>query len=147
MPETRLRGQEVQIRLTQENVPIATVTAFKEFSHVFKGKVLEEGYLGETTMRYDDISDGQGGSFTVHAESQDVFIMFETIRARQRRQVSVQTTRFNATGRFSFPNGDTPKLFIKDMKFGEIPINVSGRDAFVGASIPYNSEDSRFITT
>ena len=147
MTETRLRGQEVTIRLSRENAIEATVTAFKDFTMAFRGRILEEGYLGETNLRYDDISDGVGGSFTVHAESQDLFVLMEFIRARQERQIDVRTSRVNATGRFSFPNGDRPRMFIKDMKFGETPVTIGGRDAYVSTGFTYNAERAKFITT
>ena len=147
MTETRLRGQEVTIRLSRENAIEATITAFKDFTLTFKGRILEEGYLGETNLRYDDISDGVGGSFNVTAESQDLFILMEFIRARQERQIDVRTSRVNATGRFAFPNGDRPRMFVKDMKFGETPINIGGRDAYVASSFTFAAERCKFITT
>ncbi len=147
MTETRIRGQEVTIRLAKANDIQATITAFKDFTMTFRGKILEEGYLGETTLRYDDISDGIAGTFTLHAESQDILLLLQYIQQRQQRAISVQTSRINTTARFSFPNGDTPKAFIKDMKFGEIPLAIPERSQYVNAAFPFNAERAQFITS
>jgi hypothetical protein len=123
------------------------MTAFKDFTANFRGRVLEEGYLGETTLRYDDISDGIGGTFTLHAESQDLLLFLNYIQQRQQRAISVQASRINVISRFSFPNGDTPKAFIKDLKFGEIPLAVGERASYVQSTFPFNAERAQFITT
>ncbi|TAL43884.1 MAG: hypothetical protein EPN91_05445 [Salinibacterium sp.] len=145
MSETRIRGGEVVLRLARENAPLVTMTAFKEFAINFRGRILEEGYLGETAPRFDDMSDGIGGNFTIHAESQDLLLLLQYIQERQQRVRSVQTSRINGTARFSFPNGDTPKAFVKDMKFGEIPLSIPERTQYVNASFPFNAERARFI--
>jgi len=147
MPETRIRGQEVTVRISKNKDLLATVTAFKDFTATFRGRVLEEGYLGETTLRYDDISDGISGTFTLHAESQDLFLLVQFIQQRQQRAQPVQTSLINVIARFSFPNGDTPKAFLKDLKFGEIPIAVGERSQYVNAVFPFNCDRAQFITS
>lgn len=149
MTETRIRGQEVVIRIAQGNAPVANVTAIKEFTAQFDLATIEQGYLGETTMRKDDIFNGISGSFTIDAESQDLFTFIRTLQLRAQRDPStpVQTTRINATGRFTFPNGQTPRLIVQDMKFDAIPISVPSRDAYVNAAFSYKAENARIITT
>lgn len=149
MVETRLRGQEASIRIARGNVVEDTVTAIKNFTAQLELAILEEGYLGETTVRKDDIFNGISGSFDVDYESQDVLVLIDAIkqRAQRRPAVPVQSTTINATVRFTFPNGDTPRILVKDMKFGALPINIGARDSYIGSSLSYGCEDIKFITT
>jgi hypothetical protein len=147
MAETRLRGQEVTLRLVRGRDVEATVTAFKDFTVQFDLATMEEGYLGELTMRKDDIYNGVSGSFTVDAESQDLFVLMDFIKRRAQRKIPVNQSTINVTARFTFPNGETPKLLIRDLKFDAIPIAVPGRNAYVNGSFSYKAEDARFITT
>ena len=149
MTETRLRGQEVNMRLVRNGIVEETVTAFKDFSVQLDMATLDEGYLGETTQRKDDIYNGVSGSFTVDHESQDILLLMEFIKNRAQRDpnVPIQSSTVNATVRLTFPNGDTPRILVKDMKFDPLPISVPSRDAYVNTGFSYKSEDAQFITT
>lgn len=147
MTELRCRGQEVSILLAQENTPLVAITALKDFTATFKFKILEEGYLGRLSISYDNIFEGASGTFTVHHEGVGVFAAIAFIRDQAQRKVNVSTSRMNAKATFAFPNGDRPRLLIKDMKFGEIPINVPARDQYVNSTFPFNAEDIKVITT
>lgn len=130
MVETRLRGQEVNLILARGNTPEDTVTAIRDFTAQFEFRTLAEGYLGELTMRHDDIYDGVSGSFTVDLEDQSFFTLINFIKERAQRVRGVNVSRVNAAGRFTFPNGQTPRLIIRDLKFDAIPLNVGSRDAY-----------------
>jgi hypothetical protein len=147
MAETRIRGQEVSIRISRNANVESTITAVKDFTVQLDMATLDEGYLGETTMRKDDIFNGVSGSFTIDHESQDILVFMDFIKQRAQRRIPVNQSRANATGRFTFPNGDVPRLLIPDMKFDAIPISVPGRNAYVNSSFSYKAEDVRFITT
>jgi len=147
--ETRIKGQEVTVRITRQGVPEVTVTAIKDITIQFDMATIEEGYLGETTMRKDDIFNGVSGSMTIDAESQDLFELIEFIKLRAQRDPSipVANSRINATATFAFPNGQRPRIIVRDMKFDAIPIAVSSRDSFVNASLSFKAEDARVLTT
>jgi hypothetical protein len=148
MSETRLRGQEVTIRLARGNEVEATITAITDFTAQLDLAILSEGYIGETTMRKDDIYNGTSGGFTVHNESQELFTFVDFLARRAQRLIPVNESTVNAVGRFTFPNGQTPRLLIRDMKFGAIPIAVPSRDAYVNTGFTYETgEVPRFITT
>jgi len=149
MAETRIRGQEVTIRLARGNQVEATITAIKDFSYQYETATISEGYIGETTMRQDDIFNGISGSFTVDHESQDVLLLADFIKKRARRspEAPINQSRINATGRFTFPNGETPRVLIKDMKFDAIPVNIGSRDTYVNTTFSFRCEDALVITT
>lgn len=147
MAELRIRGQEVSIRITRGNTPQASITAIKDFTIQLDLAQLDEGYLGETTNRKDDIFNGVSGSFTVHPEGQDILLLNDFIKRRAQRDPSTINQKVNCTARLTFPNGDTPRVLISDMKFGPIPLTVSGRDAYVTNGYTYSAEDAKLITT
>lgn len=147
MAETRIRGQEVSIRISQGNEVQDTVTAIKDFSAQWDFATISEGYVGETTMRQDDIFNGISGSFTVDHESQDLMLLLDTIRQRAQRRLALASSQINATGRFTFPNGETPLLLIPDMKFDAVPVTIGSRDTYVNSAFPYKAETARVLTT
>ena len=147
MAETRIRGQEVVLRLAQGNAVLSAITAITDFTAQYDLATISEGYLGETTMRQDDIFNGVSGSFTHHPESQESFSFVDFLRRRAQRDAAVATIQVNATGRFTFPNGDTPRLLIPDLKFDAVPIATGSRDSYVAMTFSYKASTARFITT
>jgi hypothetical protein len=89
------------------------------------------------------------GSFTITAESQELleFVEFLKDRAQRNPDIALGESMVNATARFTFPNGQTPKILIRDMKFGAIPISVPSREGYVSASFSYEAPTAKVITT
>lgn len=147
MSELRIRGQEITLRLTRGNIVQRTITAIKDFTAQLDFEKSDEGYLGETTNRKDDIFNGASGSFTVDAEGQDLFLFCDFVKRKAQRKLPVNQDAVNMSGRFAFPNGDTPKLQLKDLKFGPMPIGVPGRTQYVNTAFDYSTDDITFLTT
>jgi hypothetical protein len=145
--ETRLRGQEVSVRLARGGITEATLTAIKDLTIQFDFATIEEGYLGETVMRKDDIFNGVSGSLTMDSEGQEQFqfINFLVRRAQRAEDTPVNQSRVNATARFTFPNGQVPRIVVRDMKFDAVPLAVPSRDAYVNATFPYKAETARIL--
>lgn len=125
------------------------MTAFKSLTIQYDFATIDEGYLGETTMRKDDIFNGVSGAVELDAESQDLFTFLDFIKRRAQRDptISLANARINMTARFTFPNGQTPRVVVRDMKFDAAGPNVGGRDTYVGVSLPYKAEDARVLTS
>lgn len=132
-------------RITRGGRVEDTITAFKDFSFQYEFAQNSEGYLGETTERKDEIFNGISGSFTVHQESQDILFFQQAIKERAQRKVAVNGQRINITARLTFPNGETPRVIIPDVKFGATPNNVPGRADYVNTAFTYAAEDARII--
>lgn len=146
MGETRIRGQEAQIRLSRNAVVESTITAIKTFNIQWDFAILEEGYLGEKTMRKDDIFNGGSGAFDIDPESQELLLLIDFIRQRAQRRTAVNDSRVNSTVRLTFPNGDTPLVLLPDMKFDPANLTIPKRDSYVSSSFSYKVEEPRIIT-
>lgn len=146
MTETRIRGQEVSIRITRANRIETTLTAIKDFTVQWDFASSEEGYLGETTMRKDMIFNGMSGSMTIDAEGQEMLLFIEFLKQKAQRKIDINENQVNATARFTFPNGQTPRLLIRDMEFDGVPFAAGSRDAYVNGTFPWKAEDSRVLT-
>lgn len=142
--EFRIFGKEVTIRLTQAGKLLGTITAIKNFVFQTDHRIISEGYLGETSMRQDEIFDGVSGSFSVNPEDQTPLLLQQLIATRAQRRIA-QEEEVNCTFRAAFPNGQTPKITIPDMHFDPIPFNVGARDAYVEMSFSYKA--SKYILT
>jgi hypothetical protein len=146
MTETRLRGQEVTLRIAQGNIVQTAITAFKSFNVQYDTSIIEQGYLGETQNRFDDIIKGCSGAFAVDAEGPEVLVLndFVAQRAQRRQNPNVQV---NITGAFSFPDGRTPRLLIKDIKFDPMNVQIGARDQYVGVAYSYKGPVPKLIQT
>lgn len=143
----RLRGQEVALRITRGGVLEATITAIKSFSLEVSTRILTDQFLGETTVRKDDIYDGVRGSLVLQPESQDALILQEAIRDRAQRRVAQGAAQINIAARLEFPNGERPLVIVNDAKFGPMPLGVGARDAYVDLSLNFEADDYNLVTS
>ncbi len=143
MAPTRIKGQEVEILIVSNGVVEENITAIRSFEVAAKLETKEEGYLGETTQRYDEIFNGLRGRMEVHNVTRAVFdLMLKVVDRAKRRTPGFQ---INIKATFNFPDGDRPRVFIEDAFFGEIPFNAAGRADYVTASLDFQSSDISII--
>lgn len=145
MNKSRLLGRDVQIRIAQAGVPLATVTAIKNFTFEVRVRNLKDQLLGETGQRQDEIFDEVGGTFVIQPEDPEVltFMKFVADRAIARSFSEGQVT---INFRCTFPNGSIARVVIPNPAFDPIPFNASGRDAYVETSVTYAAEGFTLIT-
>lgn len=135
MPDTRrLRGQETSVIIVADGQILKTITKIQSTEVNTEVKILEEGYLGETVNRYDEILIGYNGKIKFHVDNPDFvdFIQLLTERAARRREFKV-----NITTTFSFANGQTRRAQLQDVAFGDIPLSAGGRAEYVQASLDF----------
>ena len=137
----RIRGEEIQIRLTRNGVLEATLTAVKSLVFTPKFSVLTEGYLGGTTNRRDDIYQGCTVQLVFHPESSDALTLMDFVRSRATRRVAQANARVNLMFVANFPNGNRPRVTISDLKFGDMPFNMGGREQYVDQTISAEADD------
>lgn len=137
--KTRLLGRDVQIRLALGGVPLSTITAVKNFTWNINHRVLTEGFLGETGNRKDGIYDDVSGSFQIHPESPDAFVLAKAI-ADKTISRSASELQVSITMRCTFPSGKTAKVFIGEVEFAPTTVNVGGRDAYVEMNFSWEAE-------
>lgn len=137
----RIRGQEIQIRLTRNGVLERTLTAIKSLTFTPKMDILREGYLGEKTDRRDNIYRGAAVELTFHPESSDALSLIAFIVARAKRDAPEATSHVNVVFVAAFPNGQRPRISVPDVKFGDIPFNMPARDQYVDMKLSGEAED------
>lgn len=146
MPELRVRGQETQVRITQAGVLLSTITAIKSSNFAFVNRILTDQYLSETAQRKDMIFENIRGQILIHPEDQEVFTLIQFLIDRAQRRVAV-TAQVNIASRLSFPNGQRPRINVFDAQFGELNLNIAGRDAYVDLTLPFEASRAEIIQT
>jgi len=142
--QLRIRGQEVQVRLTRNGVLERTLTAIKSLTFTAKFTILAEGFLGETTNRHDEIFTGVGIALEFEPESKDAWSLIDFIKTRASRRGDQSLFRVNLTFVGSFPNGDRPRITTPDLKFGDMPITIGSREAYVGQTLTAECDDFKY---
>ena len=137
----RLRGDEVQLRLTQNGVLLRTLTAIKDFEITLKIERKAEGYIGEGTQRQDMQFMGAQGTITFTPESQEPLLLAFAVKDRASRRVAQSAVKINAVFVANFPNGDRPRMGVQDMQFGDIPFNASGREQYISMRLDWSADD------
>lgn len=145
MAESRIRGQEVTVRLTRGGALEASLTAIKDFTCTFDFQTLEEGYLGETNKRFDFIVNGCSGAFTIDAESPELFTFIAFLTDLGSRRVNPNQQNVNSTTRYQFSDGQVGRLRISRMAFDPASLAAPARDAYVNTSFSYKAAVPAFI--
>lgn len=147
MSETRIKGQEVVARITRGASVLQTFTAFRSIDVRYQLQVISAGYLGETTERKDDVFKGVSGTLELDMADQEALVFADFLVRRAQRKIEAASSRVNVTATFNFPHGQSPRLLLRNLAFGEIGFGVGGRDAYVTNSFPFEAEQPRLILT
>lgn len=140
MADQRLKGQEVQIQVIQAGAVLSSFNAIGSFSDTQKSEKIEQGYLGETTNRHDDIFNGFDGTFDFHMENAAWNGLSGAMIARQRRQQPELV--FNIVRVDLFPNGETFTRVYQDVKFGPLPNSIGSRGDYVQGTIDFSCDET-----
>lgn len=111
----------------------------------FQMDILTQSFLGETSDRKDDIFRGVRGQMEVQMESQDALRFTELVKSRAQRRAGTQTEVISITMTLNLPNGETPRVLLDDVYFGNVPFNVGGRDEYVTMSLEFEGSDGRVL--
>lgn len=143
MPDQRIKGQEVELVIVEDNEPLTTISDIRSASITGSLEVLTEGYLGETTDRRDDIYRGFSGDLEVHFENRDILDFARRLIDRARRREPGVTINIKMT--LQFPNGQRVRVVLKDVFFGEIPIGFPSRSDYGTVSLSFEGSDFSVI--
>lgn len=143
MADQRIKGQEVEVLLIVNGQVQQTITDVRSFEVTPKFDKLEEGYLGETTDRYDEMFKGVRGAMELHFENQDIFNLVQSVLDRARRRTPGTIVNIKATLRF--PNGQRPRVIIQDAFFGDMPINFGSRADYGTLKLDFESSNFQKI--
>ena len=124
----RIKGQEVEVLIVVNGVPQVTIADVRSFNVTPRFEIKEEQYLGETSMRFDEIFNGVTFDMELHFENQDVFTFVQTIKDRASRRTPGTVINVKAT--LNFPNGQRPRIILKDCFFGDTPVGFGSRSDY-----------------
>jgi len=135
----RIKGQEVELLLVEDNVPLSSIQDIRSFEMAAQLEILREGYLGETTDRRDSVYRGFRGKMELHYENRDVLDLVRRLIDKARRRTP--GVRINAKATFVFPGGERVRMLLKDLSFGEVPISFGSRTDYGTISLDFEGED------
>jgi hypothetical protein len=144
MPAQRIKGQEVSIIITRDGALEAELTDVKSCEFTPQFEIKTEGYLGEKSVRNDEIYMGVKGSLELHIHSGDVFDFVQAVKDRAQR--NTPDTVFNIAGIFAFPSGEVRTLTVPDAKFGAVPISTNDRGDYTSVKFEYAADDYQVAT-
>lgn len=137
--DPRLRGQEVEVRVILNGVPESNITAIATFEETFKLEKKEDGFLGETTNRYDHIFNGIDGKLEFQVNTNDWITFQNAIQSQARRKTP--TTKIDLVRTDYYASGQTTIITYSDCKFGPQPTSVAGRGEFVKVSMDFSCSE------
>lgn len=139
----RIKGQEVDIIMLVDGQPRDNFSLARSLELTFKTEMLQEGYLGETTDRYDTIYKGVGGKVQFHLDNPEVFNIIRFIVNKARRREP--GTQFNIKATLNFPNGQRARVVVRDAEFGELPISFGSRSDYGEFSLDFGSSEAQIL--
>jgi len=138
MADQRLKGQEISIRIIQAGNVVGSIDAISAFNDTVALELKEQGYLGETVNRFDEILNGFGGDMEFHVVKSDWHSLVESIIARATRKQPDLV--FNVVRTDFYPNQDTAIYTYQDVKWGPIPTAVASRGDYVKPRMEFRCE-------
>lgn len=139
MPDPRLKGQEISIRVLVDSVVQSEYDSISNFNDQVSLELKEEGYLGELVNRFDEILNGFGGDFEAHFSKANHIALVNSIIDRAQRRAPA--TVFNVVRTDFFPNGETIIYTYQDVKWGSIPTSIGSRGDFVKLKFEFRCEE------
>lgn len=144
MTTQRIKGQETSLAFTDPDGDVDELGVVNSFEAELDVQILEEGYLGETTNRFDDIYNGTSGNLEMHLETSQWFAFTEKIQERSARR-SPASGKFSITSTFAFPNGQTARITFEDVFWGPLPLRVPARGEYVTVSLSWKCSELRRV--
>lgn len=125
----RIKGQEVSIRVVDNGAVVASLDSVSSFNEEMKSEIKEDGFLGESTNRFDDIHNGYGGDFEFQFRRSDWTDFQLRVQARQERRNP--NIVFNVVRSDLFPDGSVTVYTYIDAKWGPMTSGAGSRADFV----------------
>lgn len=125
----RIKGQEVSIRVVDNGTLVASLDSISSFNEEMKSEIKEDGFLGESTNRFDDIHNGYGGDFEFQFRRSDWTDFQLRVQARQERRNP--NTVFNVVRTDLYADGTATVFTYIDAKWGAMTSSIGSRSDFV----------------
>lgn len=135
----RIKGQEVTAVIQVNGVPQESLTIAKSVTITPRFDKLEEGYLGEFQMRFDEVFQGVDFSMALNFADVGVIDFMEKIKDRAQRRVP--GTQVNLVTTLRFPGGGTTTVTLSDCYFANMPIAFGSRTDYGEFSLDGSAAD------
>jgi hypothetical protein len=135
----RLKGQEVSVKIIQAGLVIDSIDSISAFNESIALELKEQGYLGETVNRFDEILNGYGGDFEFHVNKASWHQLTLAIISRATREQPDLV--FNVVRTDFYPNGDSVISTYQDVKWGPIPTSIASRGDYVKPRMEFRCEE------
>ena len=142
--ETRVFGRDTSVRVIQDGNLLSEFSAVDSWTFDVNVKRVEEGYIGETANRQDEIYESVSGSIPIKVEGPDALRLQEAIALRATRRSNPQV-KIDLVFRISFPNGVIARIAVKDVKFETVPLNQGGRESYLAMTLNWKAPSFRLI--
>jgi hypothetical protein len=128
----RLKGQEMSIRVLRNDQVVAELTAISSFNDEVKLEIKEDGFIGESVNRTDNILNSYGGDleFQINKSTWYNFVRFVTDKA-QRLSPEALATVFNLVTTENYSDGNVNIITYLDVSFGAFAKSAASRADFV----------------
>lgn len=127
----RIKGQDTLLEVYADSTPIIQAhSPIRSFEVTFRQQKLEEQYLGDPSMRFDEIYQGVDFTMEMHFENDNVLKFAELIRNRAIGQSAATKTVVNIRTSLQFPGGVKTSIVLNDCYFENIPMNFADRSSY-----------------
>ncbi len=140
----RIRGEQVQVKVIKGGKDILlSERAVVSLEYTPKQEIMEQGFLGETTNRHDEVYKGCSGTLTLQFSDKSVNKFIRDLNDRSRRAVA--QFKVNITAVENYPDGDVGKLLFPDVKFGGQAKSYGSRDSYGQITLPWACDDYKVL--
>lgn len=139
MADQRLKGQEVSVRVIQAGTVIGSIDSVSSMNDTVGLETKEDGFLGETVNRFDEVLNGFGGDFEFQVNRANWEDLVKAILDRATRLTP--DVSFNIIRTDFFPNGDTNIYVYTDVHFGAIPTSIPSRGDYVKPRLEFKCSE------
>lgn len=139
----RIKGQEVEVVVLIDGEPRDAFGFAQSLDFTFMTERKQDGFLGETTDRFDTVFHGVEGKTNHHFDSPEPFNIARAIINKARRREP--GTQFNIRATLNFPNGQRARIIFRDVEFGAVPFSFSSRTDYGKVSIDFACSEAQVL--
>jgi len=132
---TRIRGESVEVRIIRAGNVEQSLTCVTSFDCEDMLEIIQQGYLGETSDRFDDVYKGSGGNISFDVHDPGWFTLRDLLIDRARRRIPL--FKINVLATYSFPDGATKRITHMDCAFGTPGLGHSDRSSYVKGKLSW----------
>ena len=140
----RIKGQEVTASVIGPDGVEEGFEVVQSFEAEFLFEILQEGYIGETADRFDEIYKGVSGTMELHLETGKWFDFTQKVQDRASRRDG-SAGEFSVTATFAFPDATRRRLVFNNIFFGPMPVTAGGRADYVTVTLTWNCSQATRI--